>query len=93
MERFSRGLLGSLKRLSSFDALYRTWLVKPAETFAASLAVIDKGVIDSGLSRIFQGLRLLAKAVTRLQSGYAFTMFVSMVVLILMAIAGMSARS
>ena len=89
--RFNQGFLGSLNRLSQqgagFDALYRTVFVRPGENTSTGASLIDRELVDRGLSGAFVSTGLIARAVTFLQTGYvrtyAFAMLLGILALVL----------
>jgi NADH-quinone oxidoreductase subunit L len=90
VQAFNRGVLAALNRLSreggGFDALYRALFVGPAEGTSSGAAILDRDIVDRGLSGSFVSAGLLARWLTAWQSGYVrtylLTMFVGLVLLI-----------
>jgi NADH-quinone oxidoreductase subunit L len=82
----------TINRLShtglGFDSLYRTLFVRPAESIAEGLRIIDRDLIDHGISSTIGSFGLLARVVRRLQSGfvrsYAFVMLLCVSGLVLL---------
>ena len=89
--RLKEGALARLSRSGAgFDALYRTLFVRPAEGVAEGLALVDREVVDKGVSSGASSANVLGKAMTLLQSGYvrsyALAMFLGVAALALVAL-------
>ncbi len=69
-----------------FDALYRTIFVRPGEGTTSGLSILDKDLVDRGVTGSFTTVGLLAQFAGRLQTGfvrsYALLMLAGLVVLI-----------
>ncbi|MDZ7706174.1 MAG: NADH-quinone oxidoreductase subunit L [Trueperaceae bacterium] len=70
-----------------FDALYRAVFVRPGEGTASGLAVLDKDLVDRGITGSFTTVGLLAQFTGRLQTGfvrsYALLMLAGLVLLVI----------
>jgi NADH-quinone oxidoreductase subunit L len=82
------GPIGALSREGAgFDALYRTTFVAAGEGTTSGLAVLDRDLVDRGVSGGAGLAGLLARASIGLQSGhvriYAFTMLAGVLALVL----------
>ena len=91
--RLREGALAQLaQRGAGFDALYRAVAVAPSEGVSEGLALLDRDVVDRGVSGSAAAVGLLARAVTLLQSGfvraYALAMLVGVVALLLALLTG-----
>ncbi|HEX7002665.1 MAG TPA: NADH-quinone oxidoreductase subunit L [Trueperaceae bacterium] len=92
-QRIGSGALGNFSREGAgFDALYRNTFVAAAEGTASGLGVVDRELVDRGVSGSAGVTGLLARAATGLQSGfartYALTMLLGVVALILVLLLG-----
>lgn len=73
--------LGSLSR-SGFgvDAAAKALFIKPGESMAEGLSLLDRDVLDRGLTRSAGGVPLLGRLATAWQSGYVRLYALSMLI-------------
>jgi NADH-quinone oxidoreductase subunit L len=84
--RWSAGPLGRASRKGlGFDTLYEWIAIRPATETAGGLGVLDRDVIDRGITGSGRGIGMVGRALVWLQSGfvriYALGMLAGLVVL------------